>query len=161
MLESVNPKPPLHAYPSPSVRHQMMLTAFEMREWGLGLKMALQGHWDIDAKLYPQKCHPLRVVHAWVLLRLLLEVAVPGTFELGEGGKAVDWHLVIWYLWIDVMAEVPKSHGIENPLYREVIGFGNGLKDSLESFKNDKGAEKAARLMQREWVRLKALVDHM
>ena len=160
MLESVIPKPTLHAYPSPSVRHQMMLTAVEMRKWGLGLKMALQ-HRDIDKKIYPQKCHPLRVVHAWVLLCLLLEVAVPGTFELGQGEKAVDWHLVIWYLWTDVMAEVPKSHGIESPLYRGVVGFGNGLKDSLESFKNDQGAEKATRLMQREWVRLKALVDHM
>lgn len=123
--------------------------------------MALQGYWDIDPKLTPQKCHPLRVVHAWVLLCLLLELAVPGTFELGQGQKAVDWHLVIWYLWIDVMAEVPKSHGIESPLYRGVITFGTGLKDSLESFKDDQGAEKAARLMEGEWARLKALVDQM
>ena len=155
MLDSITPRRALHVYPNPSTRHQMMLAALGAQQWRLALRMALQGYHDIDPLLFIQAWHPVRVVHAWVLLRLLVQVAEVGVPD----SEDIKWHLVIWRLWEEVEREVGKSHGAESKLSDEVAGFGSQLREGLERFRAAEGAEKAHSLMDLEWQNLKASVD--
>ena len=169
ILDSTIPKRALHTYPSPSIRHQMMLTALSLEKWTLALKMAVQGYCEIDPVLFPQEWHPVRVVHAWVLLRLVVQVAETGiTLSLpskaieyvgrrgdssGNEDQGIKWHLIIWKFWKEVSDQVPKSHGKESSFAIEVAAFGMGVGEGLKGFEAQIGTEKAKGVMEAEWVK--------
>lgn len=151
-LDSVSPKRPLHAYPNPDIRHQMMLTAFDLQKWKMALQMALQGYWEIDPMIFPQETHPVRLVHKWVLLKILMHAS-------GIYVGLVKWPLVIWKLWEEVSDEVPRSHGVESALTREIRAYGTQLTEGLVAFEASQGRYTAERLMREEWSVLKRIVD--
>lgn len=124
---------PLHIYPCPAILHQQLLSALSLQDWVLALKHALSTHVAIDPLLFPQAHHPVTVVHHWVLLRLLVQVAeVVSSGQAGakiEGLREMRWEVVIYGLWKELKESVEQSHGKESALEREVITFGEQLTE--------------------------------
>jgi len=122
---------PLHIYPCPAILHQQLLSALSLQDWFLALKNALSTYSAIDPLLFPQAHHPVRVVHHWVLLRLLVQVAEVVSSGQGgarmEGLREVRWEVVIYGLWKEVKDTVKQSHGTGNTFDREVMAFGEQL----------------------------------
>ena len=137
--------------------------------------MSIQGYCDIDPVLFPQEWHPVRVVHAWVLLRLVVQVAetriaLPLVHKgKGSGGERADgsgnedqgikWHLIIWKLWKEVSDQVPKSHGKESSFAKEVAAFGMSVEEGYRGFEAQVGLERAKAVMEAEWVKFRKGVN--
>ena len=153
----------------------MMLTALSLEKWSLALGISIQGYSDIDPILFPQGWHPVRVVNAWVLLRLVVQVAeigiaLPLASKVEENGgkrgagsgnedQGVKWHLIIWKLWTEISDQVSKSHGTETLFAKEVAAFGMGVEEGLKNFEAQVGTERAKEVMEAEWVRFTGRVS--
>lgn len=104
-------------------------------------------YFSIDPALYPQPFHPVRVVHSWTLVKLLLWLYEqrdhPATKQFHESG--FDFVVVIWKLLRQLKAVVVLSHGnggfkaMVDGLYeevrREILGGGGEL--ALRSLERD------------------------
>lgn len=124
-----------------------------MQDWTLALCTAILTHENLDPVLFPQEHHPVRVVHSWVLLRLLVQVA-EARVERFEG---VRWELVIWKFWKEVRSVVGKSHGAGTVFEKEIDGFGQGVVEGLRALEGSQGG-RAREMMEREWGLLVELV---
>jgi len=124
---------PLHVYPCPAILHQQFLCALSLQDWTSALKNALNTYFVTDPLLFPQAHHPVRVVHTWVLLRLLVQVAeVVSSGQAGaeiEGLREVRWEVVIYGLWKRLKETVEQSHGKGSTFEREVMAFGEQLTE--------------------------------
>ncbi|KAL8795552.1 MAG: hypothetical protein Q9195_001973 [Heterodermia aff. obscurata] len=121
ILESLPPQRPSHVYPYPDVLHEMKHAAIGSQDWALALKYAFRFYHDIDPVQYPLSWHPVRVVHGWVMLRIMTQCATWDIFnEAGGGARIVEWHYVFRKLWKEVMEAVGKSHGDDSALVKEM-----------------------------------------
>ncbi len=124
---------PLHIYPCPAILHQQLLSALSLQDWILALRNGLSTYFAIDPLLFPQAHHPVRVVHHWVLLRLLVPVAeVVSSGQAGaktEGLREVRWEVVIYGLWKELKEIVEQSHGKGSAFETEVMAFGEQLAE--------------------------------
>lgn len=122
---------PLHSYPCPAILHQQFLSALSLQDWNLALRYALSTCFAVDPLLFPQVHHPVRVVHGWVLLRLLVQVAEVVSYGQTraetEGLREVRWEVVIFGLWKELKVSVEQSHGTGSALERDVVAFGEQL----------------------------------
>jgi len=153
---------PLHIYPCPAVLHQQFLSALSLQDWVLALKNALSTYFAIDPLLFPQAHHPVRVVHNWVLLRLLVQVAeVVSSRQAGvkmEALREVRWEVVIYGMWKEVRATVEQSHGKGNALEREVMAFGEQLAEGGREMNGERrleGSQKEELDRLRKWAGVK------
>lgn len=138
---------PLHVYPCPAILHQQFLSALSLQDWALALKNALITYFAIDPLLFPQAHHPVRVVHNWVLLRLLVQVAE--TVSSGQAGaemeglREVRWEVVIYGLWKEVREIVKQSHGNGSAFEVEVMAFGKQLAEGGKVTEGEGGLERS------------------
>lgn len=112
--------------------------------------------------LFPQAWHPVRVVHAWVLLRLVVQVAEMGLSvggSSGGGGGDVKWHLIILKLWKEIDGTVDRSHGMESAFANEVRAFGAQMGEGWGRFVGELGEEVAERTMREELGRLRGRLE--
>ena len=101
----------------------------------------------------------MRVVHKWVLLKLVLQVAAAGQ----EGDEAVralecrwglDWGVVVWGLLREVEGSVAGSHGADSSFAAEVRRDGERFHvDARGGPYGEKGPR--AKDVQREWATLR------
>jgi hypothetical protein len=68
---------PLYRYPSPALRHQLILAYLNARQFNLAFAHAAIQHFKTDADLMPQKHHPVRMVHNWVFVLLMDHIMNP------------------------------------------------------------------------------------
>ena len=117
-----------YKHPLPIIHTHIFQTSLSLRNYLLALQHALILYFNADPVLYPQSWHPVRIVRKWVILKLVgqiaEEMAEKGGDEDGKGGGNVDWGIVVWGLWKEVMDGVGKSHGAESSLGEEVKRFG-------------------------------------
>ncbi|KAL1297684.1 hypothetical protein AAFC00_006235 [Neodothiora populina] len=92
-------------------------------------------HFSIDPVLYPEPFHPVRVVHSWTLVRLLLylydqreEHAVTAKLV----GQGFDFVVVIWRLLRELWVLVTKSHGLGS-------GFAGKVGDTVRAVAEEIG----------------------
>jgi len=107
---------PDHRQPLPAVRQYLFATF-------LSFKLGLRLYFSVNPVLYPAPFHPLRVVHTWALLNLLLYTLDPtgdsaAEAELRHAG--VDFGVVVYGLLSEVASNVERSHGKESGFAREV-----------------------------------------
>lgn len=86
---------------------------------------ALLLYLHVDPVHYPQRHHPVRVVHAFTLAGVLLQVSADPTgvqraFPWARGVE-VEYGKVVWGLLCEVVAQVGMSHGEESG-FAETVG---------------------------------------
>jgi len=107
---------PEHRQPLAAIR-QFVFTTF------LSFKQGLKIYFHINPILYPQTCHPLRVIHNWTLMNLLLYYLDPNAnlqaeAELRDAG--VEFGVVVYGLLLEVYDNVTSSHGRDSTFAKEV-----------------------------------------
>jgi len=107
---------PEYRQPLASIR-QFIFTTF------LSFKQGLKIYFYINPVLYPQPFHPLRVIHNWTLMNLLLYYLDPNAnlqaeAELRDAG--VEFGVVVYGLLLEVYDNVRNSHGQDSSFAKEV-----------------------------------------
>lgn len=79
---------PLHRYPHPELRHQLIIAYLEAREYNLAFAHATIQCFRVDPTLMPERYHPIRMVHDWTFVVLMHYIMDP---EKNEGaGQKLD-----------------------------------------------------------------------
>ena len=154
---------PPYRQPWAHLRQETTVACFNCGKWAKGLAHSLKIYFHIDPVHFAQPFHPVRVVHQWVLVRLVLHLAAlssSGNSELREVDKyGIDWGVVLWGLLRQVAGEVDKSHGAES-------GFAGMVNERLEEVGGsmrvggvDEGMVEGGR--EREWVKLRRVADEV
>jgi SET domain len=112
---------PQHRYPWPRIDNDLLLAALDLEYYYHALVYAAKIYLDIDPVLHPQEHAPLRVVHTWRLVLLLIlfgdgssvSPAPPTRVSLNHG-------ILITGLLNDLVRQVPKSHGADSRFYKMV-----------------------------------------
>lgn len=97
---------------------------------------------------YPQRHHPVRIVHAFTLACLFLQVSGDPTslqqaFPKAKGLE-LDYGKIIWGLMCEIVAHVGASHG-------SLSSFSQTVRRKMEEIENDLRASEATR----GWVRMR------
>ncbi|KAI9681140.1 MAG: hypothetical protein M1817_002422 [Caeruleum heppii] len=168
-------------YRQPLASHVQCLSALclEAKQWENALAWLILVRSEIDPLLFPEPFHPVRVVHQWTLLKLLIHVSSlihsspssssssssphpsPPTQHLSPSFRAlhVDFPLLIPALFGTLASQVPRSHGPDSR-------FGKMVREKNEEIQRDLRGRgpvgevwKDAELVEREWGRLKGWAD--
>lgn len=100
---------PLQRQPLPLLHHSIVHTEYiPTSSWNLALLHSLLLYMRVDPVYYPQRHHPVRVVHGFTLANLFLQIT------------DVDYGKVIWGLLCETAAQVGKSHG-EASRFAEIV----------------------------------------
>ena len=68
---------PIYRFPSPALRHQLTLAYLDAHQFNLAFAQAAIQHFKIDPELMTQSHHPIRMVHAWVFVRVMDHIMSP------------------------------------------------------------------------------------
>lgn len=131
---------------------------------------ALKGFFYVDPVVYVQEWHPVRVVHGWVLVRVvgLVAALLSEEGEEGKGGRdnvkglekyGIEWGVVLWGLLRRVKAVVGRSHGEESSFARMVGGRVEEVRGDMRMGGVDVGMVEAG--MEREWAKLRRVADEV
>ena len=138
---------------------------------------ALKVYFHVDPVVYPQGWHPVRVVHVWVLVRVVGVVAglmAAGAEEEGGEGEsrererekvqglrkyAVEWGVVVWGLLREVEAVVGRSHGDESSFAKMVRGRVEEVRGDMRMVRVDERVVEGGR--EREWAKLRRVADEV
>ena len=67
---------PIYRYPSPELRHELILAYIHSEQYELALAHAAVQCFKIDPVIIPEEWHPMRLVRAWLFVRLVETVAL-------------------------------------------------------------------------------------
>ncbi|MCJ1480264.1 hypothetical protein MMC06_000419 [Schaereria dolodes] len=147
---------PIYRQPRAHLVQKSILIALNAGRWVKAFTHSVVVYFHIDPILFPQPYHPLRVVHKWILVKLMQHLSAlwmegePSVQAFAEKYE-LNFAVVIWGLLQEVVGNVGKSHG-------EDSRFGATVKRKLEEFKVDMGGlaeeiEKAE--LASEWKKLR------
>ncbi|MCJ1249215.1 hypothetical protein MMC30_006438 [Trapelia coarctata] len=156
---------PLSAYPPyrqpyAALRAAMVLALLAAEQWIPALIHSLITYFHVDPFQLPQAMHPVRVVHKWVLLKLVLQIVAVGQ-EGDEAVKALeekwglDWAVVVWGLLREVEGSVGGSHGVESRFAGRVRKEGERFRVDTRARWEDRGPGMGE--VESEWGRLRAV----
>lgn len=143
---------PPYRQPYAIVQQKAFLDALAQEDWLGALKYALEAYFLIEPVHYPLKWHPVRVVKAWVLLKLVIHIVAllqDGNGRFKALDLSIDWQIVVGGLWKEVHDGVEMSHGEGSPFAQEVESMGQGMEHG--------GAHITTKALNREWGKLKEL----
>lgn len=99
----------------------------------------------VDPVFYPQRHHPVRVVHAFTLASLFLQVSGdPASLQQAfprARGLELDYGKIVWGLLCEIVAHVGVSHGSKS-------SFAETVKRKMQEIENDLRASETTR----RWV---------
>lgn len=144
---------PITRAPLPALYQQYAVACLSEKRYNEALIALLRLHVLIDPVIYPQRHHPVRVVHAWTLAPLAKAVgSEPDTpFCKALQACGVDLSVLFLALLTEIHEQVPKSHGLQSQ-------FGRTVQDVWQAMM-DKGGELDVQYSQRglgrkEWQKL-------
>lgn len=157
---------PLERQPSPAIRQELATNYLSQAKWVEAFKHLLKIYLYIDPILYPESWHPSRVVHTWTLTTLMIHLVClsqdePDRVRELERFK-IDYGAVLLGFVLDVVANVPKSHGPSGTFTAKVA---KELADINLNFDlSGKGpsaadVESVHRQLEPEWPKLRAIAD--
>ncbi|KAI9798424.1 MAG: hypothetical protein M1833_004818 [Piccolia ochrophora] len=155
---------PVDRQPWPSLRQQLGLSYLASGEWLHATLHMLKTYFDIDPLLFPQSWHPVRVVHNWCLVMLLLQISslhqsAPWTLKTVAAFE-VDYGKVVWGLLTEVESNVGQSHGHESR-------FAKLVRKKRHQVKTDMARDDAMHLerlqdkhwLEKEWSKLRQIAE--
>lgn len=138
---------PLTRAPLPALYQQYAVACLGAKRYNEALIAMLRLHVLIDPTIYPQRHHPVRVVHAWTLATLAKAVgSEPDTpFCKALQSCGVDLSQLFIALLVEIREQVPKSHGVHSQLGRLVEGVWTTMMapgGELDTQYSEKGVER-------------------
>ncbi|GAB7338519.1 hypothetical protein MBLNU457_5269t2 [Dothideomycetes sp. NU457] len=108
--------------PSAAARDELFARACSMGQFLVAMAHGIRRYFDIDPILYPVAFHPVRVVHAWALVKLLMGMY---SNPEDESTKALvdqnfEFLVPIWRLLKELATLVDCSHGTGTRMEMEV-----------------------------------------
>lgn len=156
------PTYPPYRQPYAALRAALVLALLEAQQWVPALIHSLVTYFHIDPFQLPEAVHPVRVVHKWVLLRLVLQVAAVGQ-EGDEAVKALeekwglDWAVVAFGLLREVEGSVGGSHGVTSRFAVSVRKESERFRVDTRAKWGNKGPGMGA--VESEWGKLRGVAD--
>ncbi len=155
---------PRDRQPWPSVRQQLTVNLISRGLWVLALAHMLKTYFYVDPVLFPQSFHPVRVVHNWTLIRIVLFVSSLSASDPGLVSQLdkheLDYGTIVWALLMEVESNIDASHGRESMLALTV-------RRKVEEVRVDMTRQGTGRLatikdrLDKEWAKLRALSDQL
>jgi SET and MYND domain-containing protein len=105
---------PIYRQPYPSARHELVQSYSHNANFFLAWSHGAKTYFYVDPVLYPQTHHPLRVVHNANLAMLTLVISTDHSPREHPETKDIDFGVLVYYLYLEVVANVEKSHGKDN-----------------------------------------------
>ena len=93
------------------------------------------------------------------MLRLIMQCAESLPLPAVGGDRIVAWPLIYGSLWKEVMEALPRSHGVESTLTKEVAALGAEVKDFLKEFEMRYEGDKFRKMTEEAWAILRARLD--
>ena len=154
---------PVERQPWPAIRRLLAVNYLAVGRWTDALAHLLTIYFHVDPVHMPQPWHPLRVVHNWLLVMLVLHLA---NLSLSDPSSVrpiephhIDYGKTIWGLIMEVQANVDKSHG-------PTSSFAIAVKRKVEELRVDMTRNEAAAVhltgrdwLPEEWTKLRAIAD--
>lgn len=104
---------PITRQPYAAARNELFASMLATGQAGIAMMQMVKIYFSIDPILYPQDFHPVRVVHAWALVKVLMwlyeQQDDPVTVSLH--GQGFDFVVIIYKLLKQLRGLVGKSHG--------------------------------------------------
>ena len=126
----------LQRHPYSSIRKNYTTYLSLSGKYGQAWSQAAKQYFNIDPVLYLQTHHPLRVIDNINLAKLTLVVATdPGhraeEASLTDPLNDTDFGVMIYFLFVEIMANIDKSHGKDNSLAKSVRAKFEELKTDM------------------------------
>lgn len=156
------PSYPPFRQPYAALRAALVLALLAAQQWVPALIHSLVTYFHIDPFQLPEAVHPVRVVHKWVLLGLVLQIAAVGQ-EGDEAVKALeekwglDWAVVVFGLLREVEGSVGGSHGVESRFAATVRMEGERFRVDTRARWENRGPGMGE--VESEWGKLGGVAD--
>lgn len=113
---------PVSRAPMPALLQQHAVACLGTRRYNEALVAMIRLHVLADQAIYPQPCHPVRVVHAWTLATLAKAVSNDEDSPFCKALQAcgVDLPVLFLALLSEIHDQAPKSHGSQSTFTRTV-----------------------------------------
>lgn len=113
---------PLTRAPVPGLYQQYAVACLGASRYNEALVAMIRLNILIDPTIYPEKHHPVRVVHAWTLATLAKALSSEQDSPFCQALQAcgVDLSLLFLGLLLEIREQVPKSHGSPSQFARMV-----------------------------------------
>lgn len=121
---------PVYRQPYPSARHELIQSHSHNNNFFLAWAHGTKTYFYVDPVLYPQTHHPLRVIHNANLAMLTLVVSTDFSPQEHPESKDIDFGVLVYYLLLEAVANVERSHGKEN-------SFAKRLKRKFDQLTTD------------------------
>lgn len=121
--------------PYASIRQEYITKLCYVAKWRQAFVQSAKQYFHIDPVLYPETHHPLRVMHNANLAMLVLAIGTDPEFwgkpaPLGDPIGDINYGVLIYFLLMEVVANVDRSHGKESK-------FSKVVKQKFEDIKAD------------------------
>lgn len=140
---------PLQHQPLPALHQELVQNVYiPTSAWPQALVHSLTLYLLVDPVFYPQRYHPVRIVHAFTLAGLFLQasgdpVSLQQAFPRAKKLE-LDYGKIVWGLLCEIVAHVGVSHGSKS-------SFAETVRRKMEEVENDlRGSETT-----RGWVGMK------
>ena len=99
--------------PSAAARDELFARSCSVGDFSTALAHGIRRYFDIDPILYPEPFHPVRVVHSWALVKLLMSMysSPDEVYTKALVMKNFDFVVPIWRLLKELVTVVDRSHG--------------------------------------------------
>ena len=99
--------------PSAAARDELFARSCSVGDFLIALAHGIRRYFDIDPILYPEPFHPVRVIHSWALVKLLMGMysSPDDVYTKALVMKNFDFVVPIWRLLKELVTVVDRSHG--------------------------------------------------
>jgi SET and MYND domain-containing protein len=127
---------PVTRAPMPALYQQYAVACLGARRYNEALVAMIRLHVLVDPTLYPQRYHPVRIVHAWTLATLAKAVSSEPDTPFCKALQACGVDLPVLFLALlgEIHEQVSKSHGEDsvfaktvNNTWQAIMGHGGEL----------------------------------
>ena len=149
---------PKHRYPMLYVRNELVLANIEAGQRYQAMLHASKIHFEIYPVIYPEPHMLMRVVNAFRLAKLLLDILFDGMMNGSITREDLHFPVLIWGILRDLVKDVDKSHG-------EDSRFSKMVKEKRDEFSTGPNSRElnayyeAPGIFEREKHRLLQTVD--
>ncbi|KAI9756155.1 MAG: hypothetical protein M4579_003968 [Chaenotheca gracillima] len=165
LLNSQGWKWPISRQPAPSIRQQLAVNFLVAGDWTAAAIQMLALYFHVDPILFPEPWHPVRVVHNWTLVTLMLHLTSLSTTDPDAtqpfDKHETDYGKVVWGLLMEVLSNVDWSHGSESAFAAKVkrkveeVRVDMTRGEEANRFKDQPGQEWLAE----EWAKLRDIAE--
>lgn len=155
---------PLHRQPYPSLRQQFFVKMLCIGNFSTAFVHALKTAIYVDPILFPERFHPVRVVHNWTLATLCIYLSsIPEDSGVQEyiHTYGLDFGFVIYGLLVEVVSHVEQSHGGSSTFARMAKRKLDEVTVDMTRTGSISSTIKERKLnIDEQWKLLKRIADH-